>query len=43
MTLFFVVALVLRREPVRGGLGSPRMAAFSIAAALSGMLVPAEP
>lgn len=42
MTLFFfVVALELKRELVRGELRSPRMAAFSIAAALGGMLVPA--
>jgi NhaA family Na+:H+ antiporter len=38
---FFVVALELKRELVRGELRSPRMAAFSIAAALGGMLVPA--
>ena len=42
MTLFFfVVALELKRELVLGELRSPRMAAFSIAAALGGMLVPA--
>jgi len=42
MTLFFfVVALELKRELVRGELRSPRMAAFSIAASLGGMLVPA--
>jgi NhaA family Na+:H+ antiporter len=42
MTLFFfVVALELKRELVLGELRSPRIAAFSIAAALGGMLVPA--
>ena len=42
MTLFFfVVALELKRELVLGELRSPRTAAFSIAAALGGMLVPA--
>ncbi len=42
MTLFFfVVALELKRELVLGELRSPRMAAFSIAAAVGGMLVPA--
>jgi NhaA family Na+:H+ antiporter len=42
MTLFFfVVALELKRELVLGELRSARMAAFSIAAALGGMLVPA--
>ena len=42
MTLFFfVVALELKRELVLGELRSPRKAAFSIAAALGGMLVPA--
>jgi NhaA family Na+:H+ antiporter len=42
MTLFFfVVALELKRELVLGELRSPRLAAFSIAAALGGMLVPA--
>ena len=42
MTLFFfVVALELKRELVLGELRNPRMAAFSIAAALGGMLVPA--
>jgi NhaA family Na+:H+ antiporter len=42
MTLFFfVVALELKRELVTGELRSLRMAAFSIAAALGGMLVPA--
>jgi NhaA family Na+:H+ antiporter len=42
MTLFFfVVALELKRELVLGELRRPRMAAFSIAAALGGMLVPA--
>jgi Na+:H+ antiporter, NhaA family len=42
MTLFFfVVALELKRELVLGELRSPRQAAFSIAAALGGMLVPA--
>lgn len=42
MTLFFfVVALELKREIVLGELRNPRMAAFSIAAALGGMLVPA--
>ena len=38
---FFVVALELKRELVLGELRSARMAAFSIAAALGGMLVPA--
>jgi NhaA family Na+:H+ antiporter len=42
MTLFFfVVALELKRELVLGELNSPRVAAFSIAAAVGGMLVPA--
>jgi NhaA family Na+:H+ antiporter len=42
MTLFFfVVALELKRELVLGELRNPRTAAFSIAAALGGMLVPA--
>lgn len=42
MTLFFfVVALELKREMVFGELGQPRTAAFSLAAALGGMLVPA--
>ncbi|MFN3242189.1 MAG: Na+/H+ antiporter NhaA [Planctomycetota bacterium] len=42
MTLFFfVVALELKRELVLGELRSPRQAAFSIAAAVGGMLVPA--
>jgi NhaA family Na+:H+ antiporter len=42
MTLFFfVVALELKRELVLGELRSPRKAAFSIAAALGGMLAPA--
>ena len=42
MTLFFfVVALELKRELVLGELRHPRQAAFSIAAALGGMLVPA--
>ncbi len=42
MTLFFfVVALELKRELVRGELRGPCMAAFSIAASLGGMLVPA--
>jgi NhaA family Na+:H+ antiporter len=36
-----VVALELKRELVLGELRSPRMAAFSIAAALGGMLLPA--
>jgi NhaA family Na+:H+ antiporter len=38
---FFLVALELKRELVLGELSSPRMEAFSIAAALGGMLVPA--
>src|SRR5690606_13435480 len=38
---FFVVALELKRELVLGELRSPRMAAFSITAALGGMAVPA--
>lgn len=43
MTLFFfVVALELKRELVLGELRSPRRAAFSIVAALGGMLVPAS-
>jgi NhaA family Na+:H+ antiporter len=43
MTLFFfVVALELKREMVFGDLGRPRTAAFSLAAALGGMLVPAS-
>lgn len=42
MTLFFfVVALELKREVVLGELRNPRMTAFSIAAALGGMLIPA--
>lgn len=42
MTLFFfVVALELKRELVLGDLRRPRMAAFSIAAALGGMVAPA--
>lgn len=42
MTLFFfVVALELKRELVLGELRSPRQAAFSIAAAIGGMLIPA--
>jgi NhaA family Na+:H+ antiporter len=42
MTLFFfVVALELKRELVLGELRRPRMAAFSIAAALGGMVAPA--
>jgi NhaA family Na+:H+ antiporter len=42
MTLFFfLVALELKRELVLGELNTPRTAAFSIAAALGGMLVPA--
>lgn len=42
MTLFlFLVALELKRELVLGELRNPRMAAFSIAAALGGMVVPA--
>ncbi|NMG67284.1 Na+/H+ antiporter NhaA [Azoarcus indigens] len=42
MTLFFfLVALELKRELVLGEMGSPRMAALSIAAALGGMAVPA--
>lgn len=42
MTLFFfVVALELKREIVHGELRTFRMAAFSFAAALGGMLVPA--
>lgn len=42
MTLFFfLVALELKREVVFGELGRPRVAAFSIAAAVGGMLVPA--
>jgi NhaA family Na+:H+ antiporter len=43
MTLFFfLVALELKRELVLGELNNPRMAALSIAAALGGMLVPAD-
>lgn len=42
MTLFFfVVAMELKRELVLGELKAPRLAAFSIAGALGGMLVPA--
>lgn len=42
MTLFFfVVALELKREIVLGELRNPQKTAFSIAAALGGMLVPA--
>jgi NhaA family Na+:H+ antiporter len=42
MTLFFfVVSLELKRETVLGELRDPRTTAFSIAAALGGMLVPA--
>jgi len=42
MTLFFfVVSLELKREMVHGELRSLRMAAFSLAAALGGMVVPA--
>ena len=42
MTLFFfLVALELKRELILGELKNLRMAAFSIAAALGGMLVPA--
>ena len=41
MTLFFLVALELKRELVLGELGQPRVAALSIAAAVGGMLVPA--
>jgi NhaA family Na+:H+ antiporter len=42
MTLFFfVVALELKRELVHGELRSPRLAAFSFAGALGGMVVPA--
>lgn len=42
MTLFFfVVSLELKREVVLGELRDPRKTAFSIAAALGGMLVPA--
>jgi Na+:H+ antiporter, NhaA family len=42
MTLFFfLVSLELKRELVLGELKSARMAAFSIAAAVGGMLVPA--
>ncbi len=42
MTLFFfVVSLELKREMVHGELRSLRMAAFSLAAALGGMAVPA--
>ncbi len=42
MTLFFfVVALELKRELVHGELRNVRMAAFSFAGALGGMLVPA--
>lgn len=42
MTLFFfLVALELKREFVLGELNQPRRAAFSIVAALGGMLVPA--
>ena len=41
MTLFFfLVALELKRELVLGELKNPRMAAFSIAGALGGMLMP---
>ena len=38
---FFVVALELKRELVRGEMRDPRRAALSIASALGGMLVPA--
>lgn len=38
---FFLVALELKREFVLGELNQPRRAAFSIVAALGGMLVPA--
>src|SRR6185312_3557032 len=42
MTLFFfVVALELKRELVLGELRDPRKAAFPLAAALGGMVVPA--
>jgi NhaA family Na+:H+ antiporter len=42
MTLFFfLVALELKRELILGELNNPRIAAYSIAAALGGMLVPA--
>lgn len=42
MTLFFfVVSLELKREMVLGELRDPRKTAFSVAAALGGMLVPA--
>lgn len=42
MTLFFfVIALELKREVVLGELRNVRLAAFSIAAALGGMVVPA--
>lgn len=42
MTLFFfVVALELKREMVLGELRNPRLTAFSMAAAVGGMLVPA--
>ena len=42
MTLFFfVIALELKREMVLGELHSPRLAAFPLAGALGGMIVPA--
>ena len=42
MTLFFfVIALELKREMVFGGLRNLRSAAFSMAAAIGGMVVPA--
>ncbi len=42
MTLFFfVIALELKRELVLGELRDPRMAAFPLAAALGGMVLPA--
>jgi NhaA family Na+:H+ antiporter len=43
MTLFFfLVALELKRELVLGELNQPRKAAFSIAAAVGGMVMPAS-
>lgn len=43
MTLFFfLVALELKRELVLGELNRPRMASFSIAAAVGGMVMPAS-
>jgi NhaA family Na+:H+ antiporter len=43
MTLFFfLVALELKREIVLGELRSPRLASFSLAAALGGMILPAS-